>query len=65
MRRLVTGSAKALLPQMKKFWIYLGGVFTFGLAYEWLQTTMTESVFFAGAIGYLLLLRLTAERLGR
>ena len=50
---------------MKKAWIYLAGVVVFGLAYAWLETKMSEPVFFAGAIGYLLLLRLLAEKLGK
>jgi len=50
---------------MTKSWIYLLGVFVLGLAYSWLKTIAGEFVFFAGAIGYLLLLRLVAERLGK
>lgn len=50
---------------MKKAWIYLAGVVVFGLAYAWLKSLMSEPVFFAGAIGYLLLLRLLAEKFGR
>jgi hypothetical protein len=50
---------------MKKTRIYLAGVVVLGLAYAWLKTMMSEPVFFAGAIGYLLLLRLVVERFGR
>ncbi|MGB3071700.1 MAG: hypothetical protein WBC18_24355 [Ottowia sp.] len=50
---------------MKKRWIYLAGVIVFGLAYAWLKANMRESVFFVAAIGYLLLLRLIAEKLGK
>ncbi len=50
---------------MKKAWIYLAGLVVFGLAYTWLKTMMSEPVFFIAAIGYLLLLRLLAEKLGK
>lgn len=51
--------------KMKKFWIYYLGVAIFALAYAWLKTKMSEPVFLAGAIGYLLLLRLISEKLGK
>ena len=50
---------------MKRAWIYLAGVIIFGLAYAWLKMLVSDPVFFAGAIGYLLLLRLLAEKFGR
>jgi len=53
------------LSSTKKKWIYLAGVIAFGLAYPGLKANMRESVFFVAAIGYLLLLRLVAEKLGK
>ena len=50
---------------MKKFHIWLLGVFVLGLLYAWLKTMVGEISFFAGVIGYLLLLRLVAERFGK
>jgi hypothetical protein len=50
---------------MRKTWIYLAGVVVFGVAYAWLKTMISDPVFFVGAIGYLLLLRFVAEKLGR
>jgi hypothetical protein len=50
---------------MKKAWVYIAGVVFFGLAYAWLKTTVSEPVFFASAVGYLLLLRLVAEKIGK
>ena len=50
---------------MTKFHIWLLGIFVLGLVYASLKTIFGEISFFAGAIGYLLLLRLVAERLGK
>ena len=41
------------------------GVIVLGLTYDWLKKQMSEPIFFAAAIGYLLLLRLVAEKFGR
>jgi hypothetical protein len=53
------------MSTMKKTWIYVAGVGIFGLAYAWLKGMLPEPVFFAGAIAYLLLLRLAAEKFGK
>jgi apolipoprotein N-acyltransferase len=53
------------MPKMKKTWIYLIGVIVFGLSYAWLKTLMSELVFFGVVIGYLVLLRLLAEKFGK
>lgn len=58
-------STLSRMPRMKKFHIWLVGIFVLGLLYAWLKTMVGEISFFAGAIGYLLLLRLVAERLGK
>jgi hypothetical protein len=51
---------------MNKAWIYyLVGIMAFGFAYEWLKSIMGQPVFFVGAIIYVLLLRLLAEKFGR
>jgi hypothetical protein len=50
---------------MKRFGIWLLGIFVLGLTYGWLKQVLDAGVLFAGAAGYLLLLRLVAEKLGK
>lgn len=50
---------------MKKIWIYMAGVAPFAFFYEWLKGLMPGPVFLVGAIVYLLILRLLAEKYGK
>lgn len=53
------------LPQMKKIWVYIAGVVPFAFFYEPLKALVSGPLFLAGAITYLLLLRMLAEKVGK
>ena len=50
---------------MRKINIYIIGVAVLGLTWEWLQAKIGGALALATALGYLLLVRFVAERLGK
>jgi hypothetical protein len=50
---------------MRKLWVYTAGVLPLGFFSERLQATLGTPIFLVCAVGYLLLLRLLAERFGK
>lgn len=52
------------MPKIKKSWIYLSGVGLLGLGCGALEGRVANSALFAGAIVYLIVLRLLASKFG-
>ena len=53
------------LQKVKKFWVYMTGVTPLALFHESLQSLTNGPVFLVGAIIYLLLIRVLAEKFGK
>lgn len=50
---------------MKKIWIYMLGLLPLALFYEQIKSFASGPIFLVAAVGYLLLIRFVAEKLGR